>query len=250
VRRSTQEGIRELENPEDSTPDDARKWGLPVLVLVLALMNCIIGVELGLRYRVWVVPPLLALVLPEIGLLAVHDEPWSFWGVAGLITSLQIGYLLGSAALWLPLPSADPEALTRRHEPVDVRLEPVPIPIAALKILVIEDEIDVSVLAEQMLRELGCEVVWSCSSAAEAVALLRERRPDAAVLDIKLKGESVYPVAVLLDAANIPFVFASGDYSSVPTTWEHRPRIQKPFGLNSLADGLASALDARARAAT
>ena len=221
-----------------------------MLVLVLALMNCIIGVELGLRYRVLVVPPLLALVFPEIGLLEVHDEPWSFWHITGLITSLQIGYLLGSAALWLPLPSADPKALTRRHEPVEVRREPVKVPISALKILVIDDEIDVSLLAEQMLRELGCEAVWRCSSAAEAVVLLRERQPDAALLDIKLRGESVYPVAVLLDAANIPFVFASGDYSSVPTTWAQRPRIQKPFGLTSLAAGLASALDARARTAT
>src|SRR5262249_35715911 len=158
----------------------------------------VIGVEAGLRYRVLVVPLLLPILLPEIGLLAIQDQPWSLWGIAGLITSLQIGYLLGNAVLWLPLPTAKRQ-LAKLYEPVDV--EPEPVPIGALKVLIIEDELDVSISVEQMLRELGCTVVWHCSNATEAAALLRERRPDAAVLDIKLKDESVYPVAVLLDSA-------------------------------------------------
>jgi CheY-like chemotaxis protein len=219
-----------------------------MLVSVLALLNCVIGVEAGLRYRVLVVLPLVAIVLPEIGLLNIQDEPWSLWRVAGLITSLQIGYLLGSAARWLPLRGAEPQALTPGQEPLHVKLDPVhvspePVPIAALKILVIEDELEVSMLMEQMLHELGCAVVWHCSSAAEAVDLLRQRRPDAAVLDIKLKGELVYPVAGLLDAARIPFLFASADHSSLPATWARRPKIQKPFGIDSLAAGLSSALN-------
>jgi CheY-like chemotaxis protein len=217
-----------------------------MLVLVLALVNCVIGVEAGLRYRVLVVPLLLMILVPEIGLLAIEDEPWSVWRVAGLITSLQIGYLLGSAVLWVPLPTAEWQ-VAKADERVDVEHEPVPI--GALKILIIEDELDVSILVEQMLRELGCTVVWHCSNVMEAAALLRERRPDAAVLDIKLKGESVYPVAALLDSARIPFVFASGDHTGIPYTWAERPRIQKPFGLESLAAGLASALDARAHSA-
>jgi hypothetical protein len=96
-----------------------------MLVLVLALVNCIIGVEAGLRYRVLVVPLLVAIVLPETGLLAIEDEPWSVWRVAGLITSLQIGYLLGSIVRWLPLANAERQVATS-HEPVAIEPEPGP----------------------------------------------------------------------------------------------------------------------------
>jgi hypothetical protein len=87
-----------------------------MLVLVLALVNCVIGVEAGLGYRVLVVPPLLAIVFPEIGLLEIQDDPWSLWCLAGLITSLQLGYVLGSTMRWLPFPGCDGSPATRARQ--------------------------------------------------------------------------------------------------------------------------------------
>jgi CheY-like chemotaxis protein len=212
-----------------------------MLVFVLAVSNCILGGELGLRYRVLVVPPALAVLFPEMALLDIQGEAWTLWCIGGLITSLEIGYLLGSALRWHATCDAQQSVAMQLHGQTEVKSDLVPI--GALRVLVIEDEVDVSMLVEDMLKELGIAVVWRCSNNSEALALLRERRPDVAILDIKLKEEMVYPVAAELVSAKIPFVFATGDRSGIPMTWSRNPRIQKPFGLETLAAGLASALD-------
>jgi CheY-like chemotaxis protein len=112
-----------------------------------------------------------------------------------------------------------------------------------LKILLVEDEAMVALLLEEMLQELGCGAVWRASSVTEALALLRDRRPDAAVLDINLAGEFAYPIASELEAAQIPFVYSTGYGSKgVPAQWATRPVIQKPFQLETLAAALRSAL--------
>lgn len=47
------------------------------------------------------------------------------------------------------------------------------------------------------------------SSIDHALELLRDTKPDAAVLDIDLRGERVTPVALHLKALGVPFVLAS-----------------------------------------
>ena len=112
-----------------------------------------------------------------------------------------------------------------------------------LKVLVVEDETLVSFLIEDMLAELGCADVWHASAVSEALSLLGERRPDAAVLDVNLGGEPVYPVASRLDAARIPFVFATGyGRKGLAEEWDARPVVQKPFAAEALAAALQTVL--------
>ena len=115
-----------------------------------------------------------------------------------------------------------------------------------LSVLVVEDETIVSLLVESMLMDFGCKDVWYASSVAEALAILAERTPDAAVLDVNLDGETAYPIARQLDAAQVPFVFATGyGYSGISDEWAGRPVIQKPFHSDTLASALTAALGAR-----
>lgn len=112
-----------------------------------------------------------------------------------------------------------------------------------LSVLVVEDESIVSLMVESMLTELGCAQVWYASGVSEALEILAERTPDAAVLDVNLAGEQVYPVARRLAAEAIPFIFASGyGGSGIEREWGARPVIQKPFHSNTLAAALATAL--------
>jgi CheY-like chemotaxis protein len=117
-----------------------------------------------------------------------------------------------------------------------------------LSVLVVEDETIVSLLVESMLMEdLGCKDVWYASSVEEALAILAERIPDAAVLDVNLAGETAYPIARQLAAAAVPFVFATGyGASGIDQDWAGRPVLQKPFRCDMLASALASALEAEA----
>ena len=112
-----------------------------------------------------------------------------------------------------------------------------------LTLLVVEDETIISFLLEDMLLELGCAAVLHAGRVDRALALLRERRPDAVVLDVNLGGEFAYPVASYLAEAQIPFVFTTGyGRSGIPMDWATRPVIQKPFSMEALANALRMAI--------
>jgi CheY-like chemotaxis protein len=113
-----------------------------------------------------------------------------------------------------------------------------------LCILLVEDEPIVALLIEDMLTELGCRQVLHAASVPEALAILRTRRPDAAVLDINLRNVLVYPVAECLAAAHIPFTFATGyGRGGVAGRWKDTPMIQKPIERSALAAALGSMLE-------
>jgi len=98
------------------------------------------------------------------------------------------------------------------------------------RILVVEDEMLVSMLLEDMLADFGCRVVGPAPTIAEAMPLASGAEIDAAVLDLNLGGDPIFPVADALKARGVPFVFASG-YGSGGLSEAHRgaPMLQKPF---------------------
>jgi CheY-like chemotaxis protein len=103
-------------------------------------------------------------------------------------------------------------------------------------ILVIEDEELIASVIKEMLLDLGCRQVWIAASTKDALAVLAQHRPHAAVLDINLGGESGFHLAQALADAGIPFVFASGyGRAGLSKAWASRPVIQKPFKLDTLA---------------
>ena len=60
------------------------------------------------------------------------------------------------------------------------------------------------------LRSAGYQVLGPAPNVSAALGLLRAERPDAAVLDVNLAGESVTPVAEVLRTMIVPFILASG----------------------------------------
>ena len=115
-----------------------------------------------------------------------------------------------------------------------------------LSVLVVEDEAIISFLLEDMLAELGAAQVRHAASVAAAIALLDERMPDLAVLDVNLGGERVYPVAERLETAGAAFIFTTGyGRSGLEPRWQTRTVIQKPFNIEGLTRALQSALTGR-----
>ena len=104
-----------------------------------------------------------------------------------------------------------------------------------MRILVVEDEALVALQLEDMLYELGCTVIGPASRVGQALELLGVQPVDAAILDLNVAGELVYPVAEILDAKGIPFIFATGyGASGVDDTYRGHPVLQKPFLLSQL----------------
>lgn len=114
---------------------------------------------------------------------------------------------------------------------------------AGRSILVVEDEELIAGVIEEMLTDLGCRKVWIAASAKEAVAVLDDSRPDAAVLDVHLGGDSGFQLALTLADRKVPFVFATGyGRQALPQEWATRPMIQKPFKFDTLAAVLGALL--------
>ncbi len=100
----------------------------------------------------------------------------------------------------------------------------------APRILLVEDEGLVALTIEDLLEDLGCEVACSARSVAQALGWLGSGgEPDAAVLDVNLGGEFVFPVAEALAARGVPFAFTTGYGQSPDARFRSAPLLGKPI---------------------
>ncbi len=98
------------------------------------------------------------------------------------------------------------------------------------RLLLVEDEALVALELSRAFEECGWEVVGPAASLDEGFRLLKsEPLPDAAVLDVNLNGEMVYPLADALLSRGVPFIFCSG-YETLEQAhrFETSPVVRKP----------------------
>ena len=112
------------------------------------------------------------------------------------------------------------------------------------RILIIEDSPVVGPFTADLLEDLGCTVIGPAPNMAAARELVDEAEFDAALLDVHIRGERVFPLCELLDAKGIPFVLTSG-YADwhMPEKWHGRPRIQKPYTIDQVEEALSACFD-------
>ena len=115
-----------------------------------------------------------------------------------------------------------------------------------VRVLLVEDEMMVSMLLEDMLSDIGCTPVGLAARIEQALKLIEDGGFDIAILDVNLNGDEAYPIADALAARAIPFVFASG-YGAGGLREEYRsiPSLAKPFQQQELERTLAAALGRR-----
>lgn len=112
------------------------------------------------------------------------------------------------------------------------------------RVLVVEDEY---LLADELtaaLEDAGAIVIGPVGDLADATALIqREERIDAAILDVSLGGEMVFPAADLLIERGIPVVLTTGyDKSALPSRFDDVPVCEKPVVRNRLLRAVDQAL--------
>jgi CheY-like chemotaxis protein len=113
------------------------------------------------------------------------------------------------------------------------------------RILLVEDSPVVAPFTADILGDLGCEVVGPAPNMAAARELVDEEAFDAAIMDVHIRGERVFPLCELLEERGIPFLLTSGyaDWA-MPEQWEDRPRLQKPYTMGDIEQALAELLAA------
>lgn len=122
-------------------------------------------------------------------------------------------------------------------------MEARPEKLQGLRILVAEDEALVLMEMEDMLRELGGEMVGPVSTVAAALTAIGNGALDGALLDMNLRGEGILPVAEKLLARGVPFLLVTGyaSHADEHATLRNAPRLNKPFSLRALGAAMIDA---------
>ena len=111
------------------------------------------------------------------------------------------------------------------------------------RVLVVEDEYLIRMLLEDMLDELGYDLAAGVGTISEASEVATTGDFHAAILDVNLDGQEIYPVADILASRGLPFVFVTGyGERSLPDPHRGRPALQKPFQADQLKNALADLL--------
>ena len=93
----------------------------------------------------------------------------------------------------------------------------------------------VAMMMRDTLTELGFSVIGPFSRLSEAMVAAVHAEIDAGIIDINLGGEFVYPVADVLVARNVPFVFVTGyGVESIEPRFGGVPMIKKPVQRQAL----------------
>ena len=121
---------------------------------------------------------------------------------------------------------------------------PAPGPLAGRRILVIEDEY---FLADDIVRELtarGARVVGPAGELEQAASLVDgDMAIDAAVVDINLRNESVFPLVRVLRSRKVPLVFTTGyDKGSIEEEFQDILVLEKPLDLRAMVRELTAVL--------
>lgn len=114
-------------------------------------------------------------------------------------------------------------------------------PLANKCILIVEDEPLVAMLLEDMLIDVGVQVVGPATTIEQAVALVQSEKIDGAILDVNLNGKHSVAVADALRDGGVPFLFATG-YGSANFDAPHNqaPVIAKPYQQDDVHRALAA----------
>lgn len=98
------------------------------------------------------------------------------------------------------------------------------------QVLIVEDEFMVALTLQDIAEHCGCGVVGPYRNLQRAWDTARGTALDAALLDVRIDGGSVFPVAKVLRERKVPFAFVTANASLLTMKlYEDAPVIAKPF---------------------
>ncbi len=157
-----------------------------------------------------------------------------------IISSLGSSHRGRTEFQWLPDGLTFTLELRYQDEPAAPSVISVRDKSTAPRLLLVEDELVVGVFMQELLEAIGYRSTEPIGRLSDALAAAQRERFRGAVLDMNLNGEIVYPLAELLTAQKVPFIFVTG-YAprSVDIRFTAVPILQKPV----LQDDLAAILE-------
>jgi CheY-like chemotaxis protein len=113
----------------------------------------------------------------------------------------------------------------------------------AKRVFVVEDELLISMVIEEILADVGCQIIGPFTNLPDALAAARKGGFDLALLDVNLRGEKVYPVAEILAEQGVPFMLLTGyGKDAIPSGHPEWRACPKPFTAAELTRALSGML--------
>ena len=110
-------------------------------------------------------------------------------------------------------------------------------------VLIVEDDVLLGMAIGLRVQDAGYEVAGLARSVEAALETLSQETVDAALLDVNLQGELVFPVANALAKRGVPFVFVTAHPPlDIPEKHRHRPVVPKPYYDAAICAALESVL--------
>ncbi|MEY9110598.1 DNA-binding response OmpR family regulator [Bradyrhizobium yuanmingense] len=105
------------------------------------------------------------------------------------------------------------------------------------RIFVVEDEYCLADDIGETFRALGAEIAGPVGDLEDALKILHDGSVlDAAVLDVNIRSEMIFPIARELRARNVPFLFTTGyDKITLSPEFQDVPLLEKPIDLAAMA---------------
>ncbi len=156
-------------------------------------------------------------------------------------------YLPSGVVCDIFLPSAALASGSGRRDPVAVAQVALAAPVPdgepthrGYRILVVEDSFLLVTMLEQLFVGFGWQTVGPASRLSDAMKLAGEGEFDAALLDVNINDQMSWPVADLLRARGIPFVFSTGYEldTLLPPHLAGSVIVKKPFKVRDLEQSI------------
>jgi len=115
-------------------------------------------------------------------------------------------------------------------------------------VLMVEDEMFIAMVLEELLSDAG-DQVHGVTSLSEGLRISQTEGFDAAILDVNLGRDLVFPLAEQLREQGVPFVFASGyGKEEIPQDFHAYDTLLKPYDSKTMLNAVATLLQDREKA--
>jgi two-component sensor histidine kinase/CheY-like chemotaxis protein len=142
-----------------------------------------------------------------------------------------------TASIPLRLIAAENVALAKAEDTALFAFPAQTASLAGARILLVEDDALIGLDLKDGLEEAGAKIVGPIARLDRALALAATDEIDAAVLDVNLGGERVFPLADRLVQLGVPFAFLTGydKHAVFPDRYRGVPALQKPVSRPAIA---------------
>lgn len=115
-------------------------------------------------------------------------------------------------------------------------------PSRGLRVLIVEDEIIIALDLADMMADLGHTVVKIANRVESGLEFAANGIVDLAILDMNVRDELSFPIAVVLRERDIPFIFASGyGKRGLIEGFKDAHVLSKPYSIDVLAQMVRTA---------